>query len=495
MTESDSYDVIVVGAGVVGPTVATALARQGRKVMIVERDWSMPDRIVGELMQPGGLKALRELGMIQAINNIEAIHVSGYYILFGGSELNIDYPEKTDANRTNQTIPVPDCVKDDNDKVLTDSTIKSEEWDNDPRVRGVAFRHGEFLMNLRKITKSEPNVTAVEGNVTQMIKSPDDPNRVIGVRVKKNKDVYEEYYAKVTIACDGIYSKFRKELGEDYAPTVESHFVGLSLMNCDLPSKYRGHVVLGTEHFPVIIYQISPEETRILCAYKSTKTPPQAELYQYLQSKVLPGLPKPIRPSFSAALETRKFRVMPNQYLPARKQGRDLKGYILIGDSLNMRHPLTGGGMTVGLNDAVLLTKLLHPENIEDLSNQALLEKRLLQFHTKRKNLDGVINTLSIALYSLFAADSRPLKILQKGCYQYFLRGGSCVSGPIGLLSGMLPFPMILFNHFFSVAFFAIYCNIVARGLLGFPMAIYEAFETLYTAVVIFTPYIIRELM
>ena len=56
------FDVIVVGAGVVGPAIATAMARQGRKVLIVERDWTKPDRIVGELMQPAGIQALRELG-------------------------------------------------------------------------------------------------------------------------------------------------------------------------------------------------------------------------------------------------------------------------------------------------------------------------------------------------------------------------------------------------------------------------------------------------
>lgn len=48
-------DCIVVGAGVVGNAIAVALADQGRHVLLLERDWSTPDRIVGELMQPGFL--------------------------------------------------------------------------------------------------------------------------------------------------------------------------------------------------------------------------------------------------------------------------------------------------------------------------------------------------------------------------------------------------------------------------------------------------------
>lgn len=61
--------------------------------------------------------------------------------------------------------------------------------------------------------------------------------------------------------------------------------------------------------------------------------------------------------------------------------------------------------MTVGLNDAVLLARLLDPKSVEDLDDYDLIQEKLTIFHRKRKNLDAVINTLSIALYSLFAAD------------------------------------------------------------------------------------------
>jgi squalene monooxygenase len=52
-----------VGAGIVGNAAAYSLSKQGRKVLLVERDWSEPDRIVGELLQPGGVSALESLGM------------------------------------------------------------------------------------------------------------------------------------------------------------------------------------------------------------------------------------------------------------------------------------------------------------------------------------------------------------------------------------------------------------------------------------------------
>lgn len=56
-------EVIIVGAGVLGSTLATVLSRDGRKVTVIERDLKEPDRIVGELLQPGGYHVLKELGL------------------------------------------------------------------------------------------------------------------------------------------------------------------------------------------------------------------------------------------------------------------------------------------------------------------------------------------------------------------------------------------------------------------------------------------------
>lgn len=54
---------VIVGAGVLGSAMAAVLARDGRRVTVVERDMREPDRIVGELLQPGGFRALRKLGL------------------------------------------------------------------------------------------------------------------------------------------------------------------------------------------------------------------------------------------------------------------------------------------------------------------------------------------------------------------------------------------------------------------------------------------------
>ena len=62
-TSDPGADVVIVGSGILGSALAATLARDGRHVTVIERDLKEPDRIVGELLQPGGRRALKELGL------------------------------------------------------------------------------------------------------------------------------------------------------------------------------------------------------------------------------------------------------------------------------------------------------------------------------------------------------------------------------------------------------------------------------------------------
>lgn len=57
------YEVVIVGAGIVGSVMATVLGRAGRRVLLLEKSLSEPDRIVGELLQPAGRARLEMMGL------------------------------------------------------------------------------------------------------------------------------------------------------------------------------------------------------------------------------------------------------------------------------------------------------------------------------------------------------------------------------------------------------------------------------------------------
>ncbi|KAL6571953.1 hypothetical protein OROMI_012911 [Orobanche minor] len=71
-------DVIIVGAGVAGAALAHTLGK--------------PDRIVEELLQPGGYLKLVELGLEDCVNNIDAQKVFGYALFKDGKHTRLSYP-------------------------------------------------------------------------------------------------------------------------------------------------------------------------------------------------------------------------------------------------------------------------------------------------------------------------------------------------------------------------------------------------------------------
>ncbi|GAU34481.1 hypothetical protein TSUD_387930, partial [Trifolium subterraneum] len=66
----------------------------GRTVHVIERDLSEPDRIVGELLQPGGYLRLIELGLEDCVEEIDAQRVFGYALYKDGKNTKLSYPLK-----------------------------------------------------------------------------------------------------------------------------------------------------------------------------------------------------------------------------------------------------------------------------------------------------------------------------------------------------------------------------------------------------------------
>ena len=446
------YEVIVVGAGILGSALAATLARQGRDVLLIERDFSEPDRIVGELLQPGGVQALSELGLRDCLEDIDAVLVKGYQCIYHGESVGIPY--------------------------TSDKEKKAYE--------GRSFHHGKFVMALRAAALAEKNVTRLESSVSKIMDNT-KTGKVLGVKTSDGC----HYWAPLTVIADGCFSKFRSSYISK-KPVVRSNFVGMVLKDAVMPNPYHGHVILGANS-PVLVYQIGTHDTRILVDIQG-KLPSSSsgELKSYLEQKVLPELPESLKPSFKVALETERLRSMPNSFLPPSTNITE--GLIMLGDAMNMRHPLTGGGMTVALNDVLLLSQLMSPTSIPDFNDTQAILGIMPTLHWKRKNLASTINVLAQALYSLFAADDERLQILQEGCFRYFQLGGECVDGPVGFLSGVSKRPIMLFIHFFAVALYAIFLQFKKSKVLEYPSTAIKSIGVLGKACQVLFPVLGSEL-
>lgn len=113
-------DAVIVGAGILGCALAVTLAKQGRSIVLIERDMCEPDRIVGELLQPGGVKALTELGLRHCLDGIDAIPEYGYQVIYKDEKVLIPYVGKDEVSRL-----------------------------------GSSFHHGRFVNNLRSAVKQQ----------------------------------------------------------------------------------------------------------------------------------------------------------------------------------------------------------------------------------------------------------------------------------------------------------------------------------------------------
>lgn len=238
------YDVIIVGAGVAGCSLAHALAFTPRKeplrIALVERSLDEPDRIVGELLQPGGVMALRELGLEDTLENIDSIPVTGYCVAEKDRVVQIPYPASH---------------------------------------RGRSFHHGKFIMNLRSAAKKAKGVEVIEATVNDLIES-ESSKKIIGVMAtKKNGSELEKValHSHLVIIADGCFSNFRAKVMGPRActPVTKSYFVGVVLNDATLPHQYHGTVCLTESAGPVLLYQIGTHDTRMLV---DVKTPVPSDL-------------------------------------------------------------------------------------------------------------------------------------------------------------------------------------------------------------------------
>ncbi|TYI88317.1 hypothetical protein E1A91_D04G199900v1 [Gossypium mustelinum] len=444
-------DIIIVGAGVAGAALAYSLGKDGRRVRMIERDLNMPNRIVGELLYPGGYIKLIELCLEDCVDEIDAQQFLGYTLYKDGKETLVSYPlEKFQSH-----------------------------------ISGRTSHNGRFVQRLRKKAASLHNVTLEQGTVTSLI---EENGIVKGVHYKNKSGQVLTAYAPLTIVCDGCFSNLRRSL---CYPKVDipSYLVGLTLTNCNLPKKNYGAIILGHPS-PILLYPVSSTEIRCMVDVPSEKVPSvsNGEMACYLKTQVAPKVLPELYNSFISAIEKKgNIRIMPAKIMAAAPHLTP--GALLIGDALNMRHAITGGGMTVALSDVVILRDLLRP--LHDLSDAFTISKYLESFYTLRKPMSSTINILANVLQKVFSASSNPaMENLQHTFLGYLRLGGVFSYGISAMLSGLCPRPLSLAFHFFSLAIYG-----VGRLLLPFPSPkrLWDGAKFLWVASSILLPYIYSE--
>lgn len=402
--KKETFDVCIVGAGVAGAVMAANLAKQGLKIVVVERNLDERDVIIGELLQPGGVRRLQEMGFEYFLDNIDAQPVYGYDVIFEGKECQIPYPNQN----------------------------------GEPS--GFGLRNGAFLQNMRKHIQSQANITVIEARVTEIV----EINEVIsGVRfLRKHAEEEESVSAQLTIVTDGPMSRFREQFSKP-VKKVNGYFLGLLLKNCELPIPNHGHLVMG-DHPPFVIYPVTSNASRILIDFKGDKPPKFGpELKTFLLDTFTQFMPGSTKECFKNAVEEGNFKMFPNHRLPASPVMK--AGAVLLGDALNMRHPLTGGGMTAVFADVMNLGEQL--SKVKEFQNQQSVTKAIQKFYDTRHLGTRTTNILADGLYGVVYNSD-----LRRAFFEYVSRGGKYADETIAILAGLSRDKKQLISHFIGLA-------------------------------------------
>ncbi|MEU7784035.1 geranylgeranyl reductase family protein [Amycolatopsis sp. NPDC049159] len=175
-TADQDAEVIVVGAGPAGSTVATYLARSGVDVLLLEKTEFPREKVCGDGLTPRGVKQLIDLG-IDTSEDAGWVHSRGLRILTGDLTLELDWPDLTS---------------------YPPYGVSRTRHDFDDLLAKLAVKAGARLYERTTVTGAITNATG----------------RVVGVEAKVGPErTPVKYYAPLVLACDGVSARLALSVG------------------------------------------------------------------------------------------------------------------------------------------------------------------------------------------------------------------------------------------------------------------------------------------
>ncbi|MFI5583948.1 geranylgeranyl reductase family protein [Amycolatopsis sp. NPDC051758] len=169
-------EVIVVGAGPAGSTVATYLARSGVDVLLLEKTEFPREKVCGDGLTPRGVKQLIDLG-IDTSEDAGWVHSRGLRILTGDLTLELDWPDLTS---------------------YPPYGVSRTRHDFDDLLAKLAVKAGARLYERTTVTSAITDTTG----------------RVVGVEAKVGPErTPVNYRAPLVLACDGVSARLALSVG------------------------------------------------------------------------------------------------------------------------------------------------------------------------------------------------------------------------------------------------------------------------------------------
>ena len=349
------YDVVIIGGGLGGATLARALASQGIRVLVLEREKIFRDRVRGELIHPWGVAEARTLGLYELLKQ-----TCGYEVRF----------------RDNHVIGLPPAKP--RDLVAT----------SPHQVGSLHFYHPEMQEVLLTAAARAGAVVLRGVSAMEVV-----PGSAPGVRVQQDKGEYT-YYARLVVGADGRSSACRKWAGLTVQRDPE-RMVMAGVLFTGLSASDQAYHIFAKPSCNEVALQIPLGGTRFRCYHAFYQQDGRRRLSgreavaDFVEANVNAGAPREWFDQVEVAGPLASFdcaEVWVNH--PYRA------GVTLVGDAAATSDPTFGCGQSLTLRDVRVLSNLLLTEENWEAASHAYAAEHDRYFSSLHKILGWMTELL-----------------------------------------------------------------------------------------------------
>jgi monooxygenase len=340
VTETIDTDFCVVGGGPAGLTLALLLARAGADVVVVERARSFDRPYRGEILQPGALRILADIGVLDAVRRRGSYELSRFQLLEHGTVLmDVDY----------RKLPKP--------------------YDF---LCSLPQRH--LLEELHAAASAEPGFRQLSGVGANALLT--DEGTVTGVTCGDSYRIR----AHCVVAADGRYSRMRKlaNVGYQRYDAFEHDILWFRL---PAPDRGRHDIrVLRDAGSPVLVHDSYPDRLQV------GWTLPHKGYLQLTSDGFDPVKAEIMRaaPQYADLIDQHVTKLTDLTLLDvfagsADEWARD--GLLFVGDAAHTHGPVGAQGINLAIQDAVVAHEVL----LGSLRAKDASAERLSAFAARRR--------------------------------------------------------------------------------------------------------------
>ncbi len=381
-------DFCIVGGGPAGLALALMLLRSGARVLVAERSLSLEREYRGEILQPGGLLLLDQLGVLDGAQNRGCFRHSKFRLVEGDrTQLDIDYRKLPEPYNYLLSIP--------------QRHLLSELLDRCRAYEGFTLLAG-----------GKASALLEEGGAVRGI-------------VAKGPEGEFTVHSHCVIGADGRYSKIRRlaDIEHERNDVFDFDVLWFKLPAPPPTDRDPDVQIFRYEGSPVIVYHSWPGSVQIgwTLPHKGYREVAKHGI-EHVREEIARAVP-PYAGLIRSGLTSLHDLTLLDVFAGAAKSWvRD--GLVLAGDSAHTHSPLGAQGINLALQDAALL----HPVLMESLREGTADAGFLRRYEDARRgDIDTVMRMQVMQAKGMFAQGSGPAAVLRP------LIGKLITKTPIGM--------------------------------------------------------------